>query len=100
MIAHYRNIHLTDEPSPTSLRGLCGEYEDAGGEDEREGEAGGDGVALEVEEERRENVGRLESDELKSFHLHISEMFMFSVMYNSTFLVNQVQCKGEDDEGA
>ena len=76
MIAHYRNIHLTDEPSPTSLRGLCGEYEDAGGEHEREGEAGGDGVALEVEEERRENVGRLESDELKSFHLHISEMYV------------------------
>ena len=70
-----------------SLRGLCGEYEDAGGEHEREGEAGGDGVALEVEEERREHVGRLKkSDEVKvkslsQKHFHsISEKKKNSVM--------------------
>ena len=36
----------------TSLCGLCGEDEDSGGEHEREGEARGDGVALEVVNDR------------------------------------------------
>ena len=58
-------IHLTVDES-TSLGGLCGEDKDAGGEHEREGESRGDGVALEVEEERCEHVGRLKFEELKS----------------------------------
>ena len=45
---------------PTHLCGLRDEYEDARCEHERECEAGGDGVALQVEEERREDVGRLQ----------------------------------------
>ena len=46
---------------PTHLCGLRGEDEDARCEHEGEGEAGGDRVALQVEEERREDVRRLQS---------------------------------------
>ena len=49
---------------PTHLCGLRGEYEDARCEHEGECEPGGDGVALQVEEERREDVGRLQSMEV------------------------------------
>lgn len=43
----------------THLCSLCSEDEDTRGEDEGECEAGGDRVALQVEEERREDIGRL-----------------------------------------
>ena len=53
---------------PTHLCSLRGEYEDARGEHERECEAGGDRVALQVEEERREDVRRLQFMGIQCFN--------------------------------
>ena len=50
---------VLDSTDSASLCAFCGEDEYSGSEDEGEGEAGGDGVALQVEQERGEHVGRL-----------------------------------------
>ena len=53
---------------PTHLCGLRGEDEDARGEHEGECEAGRDGVAFQVEEERREDVRRLKFMGIQCFN--------------------------------